>query len=39
VGNNKILVNGFSDSNDLEQNIKVAKLISDILKKDVYIRP
>jgi hypothetical protein len=39
VGDNTVFVNDFADLTDLQPNIDAAKIVSDFLGKDVYIRP
>ena len=39
VGSNSVYINDFADLNDLQPNIEAAKIVSDFLNKDVYIRP
>lgn len=39
VGDKKVLINDFADTKDLQGNINAAKMISNKLRKNVYIRP
>lgn len=38
VGENKVYVNDFADTSDMEQNIEAAKKMAESLEKDIYIR-
>lgn len=38
VGENKVYVNDFADTSDMEQNIEAAKKMAEALEKDIYIR-